>query len=607
MMLMACAGGLALTAVSAISPTYWWFVAIFALGRPLLSATSGVAQVTAAEETASSQRAKAVALIAAGYGIGSGLIAITHSLGASTLGFRGVVLLALVPLAALPFVARWVVEPDRFTIAAAAKDHPLPVLGAVGPRFRRRLAIVAGLTFAVSLVTGPANSFFFLYAQNVMRLSGAATALLIVGAGVTGLAGLLLGRLLADRVGRRIAAGGAMIAMALLGMVTYSGSRLAAGVGYLLAVLAASIFAPLRARSPTSCSRPRFGPRSPGGRSQSASSAQPSGCWPSAPSPMSATIRPGSCRRVRGHDPGRRSLRSPARDPRKGAGGSVDGRAVTACLGGVPFGALGRRSSSNFAPNLPPIEIATGRNLFPKQVHDKFRLSSAGEDVPTEPQPCRDQYEPAANVAARTIEKLRRCRPAVLQPPSRHLTGRQGAGHHQPEHRAHARRLARRRHHQAGGAPAHEGRGPGNPVSRSHHVVRERTEGRKRAPRAEGELPQLHGEGKQTGGQPGDRAQDRQVTRRRPVSHARLRSAAGRTCRNCTRREHDSRHREQQHTRPGVERGKRSFEPTAQGEQRQADSDRRRPNSPSSRTGPTGVARPVPPAQVPRRRMPAAS
>ncbi len=244
MMLMTCAGGLALTAVSAVSPTYWWFVALFALGRPLLSATSGVSQVTAAEETASSQRAKAVALIAAGYGIGSGLIAITHSLGASTLGFRGVVLLALVPLAALPFVARWVVEPDRFTIAAAAKDHPLPVLGAVGPRFRRRLAIVAALTFAVSLVTGPANSFFFLYAQNVMRLSGAATALLIVGAGVTGLAGLLLGRLLADRVGRRIAAGGAMIAMALLGMVTYSGSRLAAGVGYLLAVLAASIFAP---------------------------------------------------------------------------------------------------------------------------------------------------------------------------------------------------------------------------------------------------------------------------------------------------------------------------------------------------------------------------
>ncbi len=81
MLLTTCAIGLTLTAVSAISPTYWWFVAIFALGRPLLSATSGVAQVAAAEQTASSQRAKAVALIAAGYGIGSGLIAIVHSLG----------------------------------------------------------------------------------------------------------------------------------------------------------------------------------------------------------------------------------------------------------------------------------------------------------------------------------------------------------------------------------------------------------------------------------------------------------------------------------------------------------------------------------------------
>jgi len=243
-MLFTCAAGLSLTAVSAISPTYWWFVAIFALGRPLLSATSGVSQVTAAEQTATSQRAKAVALIAAGYGIGSGLIAIVHSLGSTTLGFRGVVLLALVPLAALPFISRWVVEPDRFKVAAAASEHPLPVLGAVGARFRRRLLIVLALTFALSVVTGPANSFFYIYAQNVLHFSGAATALLIACAGITGLAGLLLGRYLADRVGRRLTAGGAMVAMAFLGMVTYSGSRLGAAVGYLFAVLAASVFAP---------------------------------------------------------------------------------------------------------------------------------------------------------------------------------------------------------------------------------------------------------------------------------------------------------------------------------------------------------------------------
>ena len=310
--------------MSAVSPTYWWFVAIFALGRPLLSATTGVAQVAAAEQTASSQRAKAVALIAAGYGIGSGLIAIVHSLGATTLGFRGVVLLALVPLAALPFIARWVVEPDRFKIAAAAKEHPLPVLGAVGPRYRRRLLIVAALTFAVSLVTGPANSFFFLYAQNVMRLSGAATAGLVACAGLTGLAGLLLGRFLADRVGRRLAASGAMIAMALLGMVTYSGSKLAAGAGYLLAVLAASVFAPAAGALtnelfPTSVrglggwlgdrGRRLRGLRGPAGLRRCRRRRQP--------------VRPCRTRGLRGHDPGDGPVRAASRDAWQGAGGLV--------------------------------------------------------------------------------------------------------------------------------------------------------------------------------------------------------------------------------------------------------------------------------------------
>ena len=62
-MLLATVGmGLALTVLAAASPTYWWFVAIFACGRPMLAATNGLAQVTAAEQTASADRAKAVAL-----------------------------------------------------------------------------------------------------------------------------------------------------------------------------------------------------------------------------------------------------------------------------------------------------------------------------------------------------------------------------------------------------------------------------------------------------------------------------------------------------------------------------------------------------------------
>ena len=104
--------GLAMTVAAAASPSYWWFVAIFASGRPLLSATNALAQVTAAEQTGSADRAKAVALIAAGYGTGAGIVAILHSLASRMIGFRGVFVLALVPLALMPLLWRWVRSPN---------------------------------------------------------------------------------------------------------------------------------------------------------------------------------------------------------------------------------------------------------------------------------------------------------------------------------------------------------------------------------------------------------------------------------------------------------------------------------------------------------------
>lgn len=236
--------GLAMTVASAASPGYWWFVAIFACGRPLLSTTNALAQVGAAEQTGSRDRAAAVALTAAGYGVGAGLIAVIHSLASGVLGFRGMFALALVPLAAVPALRRRIEEPDRFTVAAASPEHPLPVLGAVGPQFRRRLAVVVLIGFAVSVITGPATSFVFLYAQNVLHQPGYVTAAMVVGAGLAGLAGLLAGRWLADHLGRRPTGALGMIGLALFGALTYVGSRPALVLGYMLGVLAGSVLAP---------------------------------------------------------------------------------------------------------------------------------------------------------------------------------------------------------------------------------------------------------------------------------------------------------------------------------------------------------------------------
>jgi MFS family permease len=239
-----CAIGLVLTIAAAASPSYWWFVAIFALGRPLLSTTTAIAQVSAAEETSSTDRAKAVALVAAGYGVGSGLTAVIHGLAGGALGFRGVFALAAVPLLLLPLAMRHLTEPDRFAVAREQAEPPAAVLGAVGREHLGRLLLVLGLAFAVSLVTGPANSFVYIYAQNVLHLSGVAIAGMVVVAAVFGLAGLALGRFLADNLGRRPTGAMAMAAMAGLGVLTYSGSRPALIGGYELGVLAASTFAP---------------------------------------------------------------------------------------------------------------------------------------------------------------------------------------------------------------------------------------------------------------------------------------------------------------------------------------------------------------------------
>jgi MFS family permease len=123
--------GLALTATAALSPTFWWFVTIFALGRPLLSASNTVAGVIAAEETTSRDRAKAIALVTAGYAVGAGLTALLRGVLGDQLGFRGLFALALVPLAVTPLIARKLKEPERYrrlrtgaALGLAAGDTP---------------------------------------------------------------------------------------------------------------------------------------------------------------------------------------------------------------------------------------------------------------------------------------------------------------------------------------------------------------------------------------------------------------------------------------------------------------------------------------------------
>jgi MFS family permease len=237
-------GGLGLVALAALSPGFWWFVALFALSRPLLSATNAIGLVSAAEQTGAGDRASAIALVSAAYGVGAGAVAVLRGLLGDALGFRGLFALAVVPLAGVLWAGRWVQEPDRYRAAQVRAERPLPVLGALARHHRRRLLPLVGVMFGVSAVTGPANSFLFVYAESVRQLDPAVTATLVIAAGGTGLAGLLLGRWSADHLGRRMTGSLGFMGVALAAVVTYSGSGPALVAGYLTAVLAGSVFAP---------------------------------------------------------------------------------------------------------------------------------------------------------------------------------------------------------------------------------------------------------------------------------------------------------------------------------------------------------------------------
>ncbi|HZA76200.1 MAG TPA: MFS transporter [Acidimicrobiales bacterium] len=238
--------GLLVTIAAAGSPGYWWFVASFAVARPFLTATDTVGEVLAAEHTGLSDRAKAIAMAAAAYGVGAGLVAILRGLAGDGLGFRPVFGLAALPLVGVAVAGRLVTEPDRFARRAVAAEarQVLPVLRAVRGAHRRRLAVLAAIGFASGFVSGPVGTLLFLYAENVLGASSAVTGALVVAAGATGLAGLMVGRLLADRVGRRPTAAVGLALMAAAGTLAYSGSMPALAVGYLCGVLFGSAYGP---------------------------------------------------------------------------------------------------------------------------------------------------------------------------------------------------------------------------------------------------------------------------------------------------------------------------------------------------------------------------
>lgn len=237
--------GLVLTLLAAVMPGYWSFVAVIALARPALSTTNALSVVVAAEESRSSGRTWAIAFVGAAYALGSGLISVLRG-AIDGLGFRAVLAIAAVPVVLVPWLARSIEEPPAGREATHAVEPRRLRLGGVPRDIAPVVVIIGVLAAAISLITGPAFTYLFVYGENVLGASAGYMAVLVLLAGVVGMIGLLVGRAAADRIGRRATAAFATALVCGSGIVAYSGSLTAFSAGYLMAIASSAAFGPAK-------------------------------------------------------------------------------------------------------------------------------------------------------------------------------------------------------------------------------------------------------------------------------------------------------------------------------------------------------------------------
>lgn len=231
--------GLVFTALAAFSPGYWWFVFLFACARPLLSATNSLIQVIVTEISSDHIRVHRLAWLAAGAGGGAGLSAILHGFVRGDNSFRILFALAMVPVVIL-----WPLLQQIDETHPRNRDLALPRLGVVPSELRGRVAILSTLAGVIALVSGPANSFAFVYGERVLHIPPSRVALVVSSSAILGLGGLLASRWSAQRLGRRRTVLIGTLATALTSTVAYFGGEVLFTGGYLVGVAAAAYLAP---------------------------------------------------------------------------------------------------------------------------------------------------------------------------------------------------------------------------------------------------------------------------------------------------------------------------------------------------------------------------
>jgi putative MFS transporter len=197
------------TALTAFAIGPRTFVASQFMARAFAGAEGVIALVIIAEEVRAEVRGWMIglmgALIAAGYGVAALAFAFIHVI---PYGWRGIYLLALVPLGVVIPLRRLLPESRRFeqimpTLAAV----PASPLGPLRELFRfspTRLAMVFSVTFLIALGNNPGSYLYAKYLQEVHHWTPGQVSSMVILGGAIGIVGNIVAGRLSDNFGRRL-------------------------------------------------------------------------------------------------------------------------------------------------------------------------------------------------------------------------------------------------------------------------------------------------------------------------------------------------------------------------------------------------------------------
>jgi MFS transporter, putative metabolite:H+ symporter len=224
------------TALTGMSRGLADFVALQVVASVFLNTELALSQVVIAEEFPATSRGLGLGLLGAAAAIGAGMAAaLFPAFIASSIGWRGLYFVGIVPLLIVGYLRRSLPETTRWQHLDESERRAGGLLGVLAPAHRRRFLVLVAIAAGATAAFAPAFSFASYRATNSFQWTPAQVSTMIITGGGLGFWGWMLFGRLSDVVGRRPTAVVSLIGSAAAIVCFYS-------TGYLFPAFAAIVF-----------------------------------------------------------------------------------------------------------------------------------------------------------------------------------------------------------------------------------------------------------------------------------------------------------------------------------------------------------------------------